>query len=348
MKLFTLEKYQTQDIIEPDVIKVVSDDLTDLRQLSKAGSRRLYKQIGISPNLSKQIYDISSDIWEAIINMKCEEPNDKRDIPGRFDLNNFKLISINGTNRVVDISCLESTESRIDEFHKFLDDNNARVSLSDEDYCKIYVGPDEIGNDDNDGKPVVMIDMDFRNSRYEMYTGIVNNGRFILTEKPVLTSDSLSSFLEYTLQREVVAAAKVAPSMHNMYPNEDDTKLSARETIDILSKAGMTFSIDEEDGSLTGITGLGYGGEDEIMTSLNSYGIPFKSLKKLSFLRKSLKHDSISIDDILNIFSTNYFGMNQIMAKNLSEILSMSLKNVADRSVIKSELGTNHSNKIEE
>jgi hypothetical protein len=96
----------------------------------------------------------------------------------------------------------------------------------------------------------------------------------------------------------------LASKMNSLYKEEvgKGIYLSLREVLEVLKIVGVEVEANDE-GAVASISGLN--DADKVVSFLQSFGIPFKSIKKLSNLRKSLKHNNLSLDSLLTSLSND-------------------------------------------
>lgn len=329
-------------LIEPEMID--TDEATKKSEgfettqvgMWNSGARALYRGIGISKQFSNKLFDISSDIWEAVVDMKSAEP--KGDPKKPFVLADKVFVGDSGT--LVDI--IDEERAVEVDFPALLEKFNNYMATSENvssirHICEGYniVIADE-NKTDEEGMPVVTIDYNIIDGVYRVYSGAYKDGRLIITSKPVFEDIDLVKFLSFDLKYEFETSEKLYESSLAMY-EPDYTPLSVREVLDVLNLVACDIQIDKEDGGyVANINGLL--DEGRVTKFLNGFGYPFKTLKKMSYLRKSFKCDGLTTDDLLKILTRTYFEGETVNSRAISRLLQISYSNTADRTVIKDEL----------
>lgn len=112
--------------------------------------------------------------------------------------------------------------------------------------------------------------------------------------------------------------------------------LSLREVLDIIKIAKLDISLDDN-GMVYGIVGIDK--TDELKEFLNSFDMPYKSLRKLTYLRKSLKYKDLTIDGMLNILTSEYMSpYNSVNAYLISYLMRIYYSQDSDRNIAETEL----------
>ena len=164
--------------------------------------------------------------------------------------------------------------------------------------------------------------MNFNKGYYKLSFGYDVEDRFYL-DPPCITEYNFSNFITSDIDYEINMSLKLATSSPfiNYKPNfASEIKLSLREVLDVLKASNIKVTT-SEDGSVVSNSSI----SQDIADYFNNTGMTFKSLKKLSFLNKSIKFtdNKISLDEILLHLSDLYYSNASILSGGLDMIANI-------------------------
>ena len=332
MEILSLKKLENVAFYEPSTLSYNSEEgKTEYVFLSKGVARSIYSNIRLSLQTSNKIFGISREVWKTVIEIVCKDQSkDNKE----FDLNNFKFLLLGDGKMVLDITDSQETEEDIMTFMTFLGSHCSHVLETHSFGYKIIIEGDH--ESDIDEFPVMVVDFDYINGLYRVYTGAYFDEKFVLNSKPVIFESRLSLFLAKAenLEYEMTLTEKLFTGLKESY-SEDSSSVSVREVLDIISQSKTEVEVDENTGMVSQVDMLD---GQTIVSFLNFFNIPYKALKKMALLRKSLKSDTTTVDDVLRVLSRNLREIGNINGRVVANLLSASLSGSVDSSVVKEEL----------
>lgn len=326
MRINQLSGVSDARLIDPKTIKCKIGGNDSYLVLHKEALRTIYWKLGLSSSVSEKIYQISQEIWNDVINLKMSQCSD-------FDFGMLRYITIRDFE-VIAITENDMSEL-IDNFYKDYDSIETTEVENNSDVIQV-----KLSQDIGDGNyALVLLDIDVKNGVYRAYDGIHSSNRILLPGLPAVEESSLESFLTaINLKDELNMSAKLSKSLIKEYDRElaKTMILSLREVLDIVRMAKLKVEL-SNDGMVSRIEGID--DTDDLIAFLNSFGMPYKSLKKLTYLKKSLKYDDLTVDGMLSIFAREYDSdMNSISAYLISYLMKIYYSQESDRNTVKSEL----------
>ena len=333
MKLFNVEKFDEVELIDPVSLKVRNKG-EDYRYiaLSKEMQREISRTLNISTQVSKKLYNLSEKMWKGTIETMASQVEDG------FDLSSYNYVSYGTDEDKYFISITHNSVDKLIQNFESLISNYECTYFVNNNYVLQMTIP--VASED-DGTSVFILDMDLSNGIYRGYNGVVlSDGNIITPSKPVISSNDFSEFVASNFLYEFNMSAKLYPSLIKNYSRDEASKihLSVREVIDILNLSKIEIITDAA-GNIEMIYGTSH--PDKFKNFFNSFNMPFKSLKKSSLLRKSLKQNHLTLCDMLDIISEEYFSdANNVNGFVISKLLSIYYSMESDVNVVKEELKT--------
>lgn len=321
-------KLKKAELIEPSVIKYVDGTTYGYLTLNKEASKYIYSRLGMSPSVSRKIYNLDNDIWRDLIKMRFD--SSETDI---HDLSNYNYI-INGSS-IVAMTEMDLSQ-QMDKFDNFCEDISASYYVNDVGVLQLSTLTDI----DDNFKSAVFVDMDILNGYYAMYSGVIYNDRIITIIKPIMETWTFEEFMSIVdIENEVSMSARMSENIKDLYDPgiADNMVMSVREVLEIIKRSKCDVTLDD-DGFVSSIDGMSRESSIIITRFINSFKLPYKSLKKLGYLRKSLRYDSVTIDGMLEILSHEYFQSNGVNASMISELLKIYDSMESDRNVLQAEI----------
>lgn len=335
--------------IEPSMLSAkVNDEDVENSFLEMFGEARsyVYGNLRLSQSLSNQVYKISDKAWNEIISAKLVDENDEPTL--ELNKEDLKYI-ITGDNNLVSITEAANLEANWNKFETDIMADKPGIKVDDiyngEEMLQRFIVTKEIS-----GKPysaVNVIELDFKYGYFVVYSGIKynNDGVIVLMEKPSLAKQKIGEFLEaLDLETEISLSEKMSLLIAQDFELSDKltSKISVRELLDIMKFANMKVDFETEKGSegkALKIIGIEEEDSNKICETLNSFKIPFKSLSKMGFLKKSFKQDNLNFMEVLTMLSKYIYSTNlNVNGRLLTVIAQTLLSKNYDQAVIKTEL----------
>lgn len=319
---------------EPDVLSVLGETPEDTIDVlaNKRVYHQVYDMIGIKPRLSKDLYQYDKDVWQTIM--------DKVSI-NDIDLicRNNSLIAILGTNPDDDYGYTYENDlsTFISTLNDLSDNYSIQSSMSNDGSYKIYIrSSDPI---DETTRVAIVITMDLREGFYAAHSGLINSeSQILLYSTPLIATPFIEEFMrdistivstELDVQTRIVEQ-NLAPSYST------NSVMSLGEVLWTLKKMHADVNTDDE-GICISIAGMSHENSSEIIKYLNAFQMPFKSLKKLHHLRKSLKNSHMTIGEMLRIMNDELLNNDlNVSAWTISDICHI-CKGTGEQEIIQSE-----------
>lgn len=338
--------------VEPAMLsaKVNQEDVENsFLELFGEAKKYVYGNLRLQQSLSNQVYKISDKAWNEIIAVKMIDENDEPTL----ELNKEELkYIITGDNNLISITEAGGIETNWNKFKdNILGDfaNKPGINVEDiyneEEMLQRFLITKEI-----EGKPYSALDvmeLDFKWGYFVIYSGIKYNtdGVIVLMEKPSLAKQKLGEFLEaLDLEAEISLAEKMSMLVAQDFELSDKltSKISVRELLDIMKFANMKVDFETDKGSegkALKVMGIEEDDSNKICETLNSFKIPFKSLARMGFLKKSFKQDNLNFMEVLEMLSKYIYSTNlNVNGRLLTVVAQALLSKDYDQAVIKTEL----------
>jgi len=276
-------------ISEPYLIKTGTGVNSTYFKMNGSTKYNVYSMIGLKPKLSGDLYNLDSAIWSSIIDSKIND--------SEFDFADYKAIIFRGS--IVDIVEKSSyDESIFDKFvlslKKFSDSKILTCFFNSFDTMNLVFKKD---------KALVIASMNFNTGWYSVHSGICLDTTYILFPNAEIETSSFIEFMiMFNIDEFIDSATAMSIQDIETLGFDLDVNLSLREVLDILKDTRCSISLDEEN-YVASISGMSTDNSKIIVDFLNSFGSTYKSLKKLSFLRKVFKTGKISPRIIMKILS---------------------------------------------
>lgn len=318
-------------------------------ELFGESKKYIYGNLKLQQSLSNQVYKISDKAWNEIIAAKMVDENDEPTL--ELNKDELKYI-ITGDNNLVTITEAANIENNWNKFEKDITENFAnKEKIKVEDiYNEEIMLQRFLISKEIEGKPysaLNIIELDFKWGYFIVYSGIKynNDGVIVLMEKPSLIKQKLGEFLEaLDLESEINLSEKMSPLIAQDFELSErlTSKISVRELLDIMKFAGMKVDFETDKGSegkALKVIGIEESDSNKICETLNSFKIPFKSLSRMSYLKKSFKQDNLSFMEVLEMLSKYVYSMNlNVNGRLLTVVAQALLSKDYDQAVIKTEL----------
>lgn len=286
-------------LVEPEIIKFQED----VKLIGGELYRKIYSNLGISRSVNNKVFNTDTEIWRAFIR---KVQGDKLE---DFSISNQTYLYLDNKDIAISIVS-EGTKSRILSFIDSMKKYDCKIiggesshiihiSYNDCVYSKDYLSM----------FPYIIVKIDHVNGifKYDVLYKIVDHSDnsivIVGIEKNQRKSDLLT-LLSCTIDNEIQFLSKMAERSFGYvkYVMNNTEKISVRELTDTIKRLGCKFIL-KEDGNLERVSELV--DSSGVVNMINSFNTPFKSLNKMSLLRKSLKRDSMTSVDLLKIISAN-------------------------------------------
>lgn len=301
--------------IEPFIIKDVDNNRT--YQMNNKVMGELCSLLNLNKTLVKKLYEFDQELWGQAVSIAMSNVETN-------PLKTCDFICYDG-NKLIDIY---EDEEAGDEMTIFRDtfvsgmkgfDFNTIINSSNK-IISLCSSPDY--------DSVLLFTINFSGSSYTVHQGKLANNRLNLFSKPLAECyniiDFLSSILSIHDQLE-----ECDEIVEYMTFNSNPVYLSVREILDYTKAIGCKDIFDFDDKGA--VCDIQYSNpktvsiKTEIVKSMNS--MPYKSLNKLKYLKKSLRDTSVTAQDMLEFITDNllntYFSVDGYIIAQLCNMLDL-------------------------
>lgn len=294
MELF-VKKFENCKFSEPNLVE--DTEKNKYFSLFREAYKRIHWMLGFSYQMSRKIFNISEEIWEELVELTSLSANEGEG----FDINNYYGVFYK--DFIVAI-VEDNIQEDINNFFKFIDSiSESSIVTSNNIKLKAIIPAISEESSNEEFTPVMVIEMDYFTGYYCCFSGTYDGERILLNKKPILETSDIEEFVQYNFEYELKLLSSLGKSLDSYNRNLNHIPASMREVLDILDIIEADIRTNDE-GMVVSISGIE--NSSFFMNFFNQFNIPFKSLKKMSWLRKSLKRDSLSVDDLVKA-STNSF-----------------------------------------
>lgn len=331
----SVEKFHKVRLSEPSIISVLRDE-TQIEEntlvLSKESQRILNQKLSLSPSFSSRLFKISKEAWAIVISEKSV--NEDGELV--CDLNSDDISYIMRNNKVISIDESENIKSNLDKFMKNLDDIDNETIESPTGITKIIFRD----NVEGDIVPIAVIEMDFVNGVYRAYNGLETPNYMFVSDRPSVERWKLGEFLEsFDASIELNMSSKMRDGMYGELESDlsNNASMSVREVLQILKNLGAVVNTDDY-GMVESIDNIPEEFNDRFVEFFNSFDMPFKSLMKLNYLKKSIRTNDYTIVEMLKFLSNQYTNISiNVRCSLIADTLRM-LRNDSDRKILENEI----------
>lgn len=316
-------------LIEPEVIRFQETP----KFIGGELYRKIYSNLDVSKSVNSKLFKTDPLLWRQFIN-KVQSDNVEK-----FSIANQKYLIMQEN---AFSTAQEETKSRLISLIDSLENYDCKIiggSLSHiiHVYCKDCVYETESFR--MYPHAIIKIDTVHGIFKYDMsYEVKTDKANYIIGLEVNKRKSDLATLLSCSMDIEFAFASRMAQrnSEYVELVLNSVRKISVRELLDITKNLGAKFMVGS-DGEMTGIQQLYC--SSKIIKMLQSFNIPFKSLNKMSYLRKSLKKNSLNSIDLLEIISENLMNPYVIdPGKTVSEFCSSIQSYNLDEDIVKDEL----------
>lgn len=354
IKLNFHEKLFDVSLEEPKLLKAKLKETDQEYQyfaLNRESFVKLYKDLHIKYNQSKAIFDADQNYWQEFLAKAIEENN--------FSFDNYHYITagdimLSIENKEVELEPLISSYNKLTEELSNVDESKIKQIFDLDTYMeKIIIKTKTVNTEEGNHlyDDVVILQHDYINSKYFLISGIyINKLLWLHSAKSISVGTLTELFSKINLADEINLSTKFGEAIYKDYKYDatflPTTNLSLNELFLILKHAGINFGIEKdknepEFGNVINLTGISEGSiiGDKILNSLNSFDMPIKPLMRLQSLKKSFKDSKISFEEILILFTMEYFNIQiNITIDSLISLKKLFTKHSNDSTIIKNEI----------
>ena len=316
--------------------------------LMKGAEEFIHRQIDIKPATSKEVFKKSRDTWKQLRDEQLERVSDQPIEAQRFYLEKPTLLYlVTDTKELVDMVDFR-TKEELEEFkiqHQnyileittvectrkfFTDGKNGLVKLVCYDK-NIDIAKEEY-------TPVVILELNNKKSKYEVYSGILiyKDFTFVPSISYDLSDKSLASFISYfNMANYLKYATDRAQDLYESYKmfQDNPVEISVREMTSLCGKVGYKLELDDE-AKLHPIEALSDAEnnkriQDFYNTFKNITGETTYEILQLSDIRKTFRYNKLTLLEVLGILSKEYltYDGSKITAEILCDIVYKLMNN---------------------
>ena len=285
-------------LVEPDVLKCVTDEGdVKLLPMGKEAIDYLYGLMDVSYSMCKKLYEKSPELWEKLM------------VKTLYENHNVKGLS---KYRY----CIVCGDMIFAIFNGDSEDISIQYELFDKAFANAYVNINKAGviqvvnrrESDTGCVSLVLVDIDPLKGKYVAYDGIeTDDGCIVTFSNPVIESECFYEFMtSYDPMVEISMAEKFYTRTLATYSDDTlvDKELSIREVLEFIKKSKVEVVLTKDKEKM--VSSLDLVDSQELVDFLKSFNMPFKSLKKLEFLKQALTYNKFSTLQLLKILSRNY------------------------------------------
>jgi len=335
--LFKTVKFRKVTLEEPCIIRCEEENGEEnLYELQKDALKQIYEELNYTVQLSKKLFDLSRDIWIDLLEYRSTKGRVEK-----FDLTDYYYV-IHNNETICSISKLDITE-KISIFEATINSFPHTEFSNIQGVLQIDLTASISEIEDNTLPiPKMFFDLDLVNGTYKVYSGAEKDGRIIINSIPAIDEDNFTNFISSNIAYEIKMTERLSKNIFNTYLVDvaDSSPLSVREVLNILKKAKIKPILSSDGAEIESFDGIGdLENQDCILDFLQSFGMPYKSLSKLSELKKCLKHDDFTIDDMLKFLTSEYLEViSGVNAEVIAYLLNLHFSRGSDVEVIKTEV----------
>lgn len=312
-------------LIEPSLLREGNGAVSKYYGLNRFSKSFIYSTIDIKSKLSSDLFNLDEAIWKTVIDSKISDSEE--------DFTDNYAVVFRGN--IVDIV---SDESDVNDII------NNFIELSKES-SKSYFNSFGILNIVFEySKSVIIASINFNSGWCSLHSGVINNGTYVIFSVPEIEANGIVLFMKSVLD----SFEEISNNLDEISNNDIkslgfnfDEFLSLREVFDIMKAICCSVSLDE-DKYAADIAGMSTNNSKIIVDFINSFGSTYKSLKKLSYLRKIFRTGSITSGMMMKILTDEL----QSEALNIDGYTFARISNICsteefDKKVVEEEINTN-------
>jgi len=309
---------------EPDLLKCYDDDGNiKLLPMGKEAIEFLYDLMGVPFSMCKKLHENSPELWDKLRQQVLYENHNVK------GLSKYRYCVV--ADEVV-FAIFDGSTEDISVNYDVFDNTFSAATVNVNKAGVIQVINEKIS--DTGCVSLVLVDIDPIKGRYVAYEGIkTDDDCYVTFSMPIIESKSFYEFMTtFDPVVEVSMAEKYYSRTLATFTDDSlvDKELSVREVLEIIkkSKVNVVLTSDKR------IASLDLADSQELVDFLNSFGMEYKSLKKLEKLKKALTYNKFSTLQLLKILSKNYkLGTNLIDSTMIATFLKPYFDQRSDRNI---------------
>jgi hypothetical protein len=327
-----LTERKEESLVDPDTVQY-SDDSGSINYYRMGAAARwaVYGGMKLGYSLSEKLFGVNETIWKSLIEYLCKEYE--------YDIGKSSYLTIGTDGSITAIAAVKDNDTVMANLEKLFDklDSYSIVPLDYNNGLSYKILLQSKSQEEGiNRKPLLIVNLDFESSIYTIHQGFnCNDDMYILYPCPSCEMKDIEEFLSTVdIDREYNTCKKLVSTLDYAFIN---TVMSLHEVIDVTKSIGAKVNTDDNGmvGSVSGVTG-----DESIKLTkfFNSFNIPFKQLKKLNFLRKSLRFNSLTVRDMLEILANNFTSSEVFVnGYSIANMLSPYFSKESDNMVVSSE-----------
>ena len=329
-------------------IDINDDEGPQVYSLMKGAEEFIHRQIDVKPATSKELFKKSKETWCQFRDEQLAKASDQPVEAQRFYLDKPTLLYlVTETKELVDMIDFKTAEemeefkvkhqnyileiTTIDCTKKFFTDGKNGL-------IKLVCYDKDIDIADEEYTPVVILELNNKKSKYEVYSGILiyKDFTFVPSISYDLKDSSLASFINYfNMSTYLKYSTDRAQDLYETYKlfQENPVEISVREMTSLCSRVGYKLELDDE-AKLHPIEALSDAEnnkriQDFYNTFKNITGETTYEILQLSDLRKTFRYNKLTLLEVLGILSKEYltYDGSKITAEILGDIVYKLMNN---------------------
>ena len=330
------------------LMDIGDDEGPQMYNLLKGAEDFIHTQIGVKPATSKELFKKSKELWKQLRDIQLSEAKDQVSEVLQFYLEKPTLLYlVNDHKDIVDMIQFKSIEE-MEEFKvqhqnyilEITTVNNTKKFFTDgkNGLVKLICSDKEIDVATAEYTPVVILELNNKKSKYEVYSGILiyKDFTFIPSISYDVSDKSLGSFIQYfDMASYLKYATDRAEDLYKSYKlfQENPVEISVREMTGLCGKVGYKLELDDET-KLHPIEALS---DEENNRRIQEFYNTFKDISgettyeilQLSDLRKTFRYNKLTLLEVLGILSKEYltYDGSKITAEILGDIVYKLMNN---------------------
>lgn len=327
LKCIENEELSSMEHFEPFLFKCdINSEKPKFYNMNKKVKDQVYSILELDKRMSDKLYAFDPELWKKLIERvysnKGQEVFAKNYV--MFGSTGFLVDTVEDVNEFY--SCINNLCDQLDKYESETICNSSGTLVT-----KVY--------DLSCSTAILVISMNFDKNTYAVHQGRISpNGQIYLFSNPSVLSYDLYEFISSMTSMGIEDQLEVTSQIVNNSVEDEKSlsvNLSVREMIDFIGRAKLQLSEDEM-GIINDIESVN---DSEVKSKLLSELsiMPFKSLKKMNYLRKSIKWTRVSINEMLQLLSDNINESNAIDGFILADLKNLCMNTNSDKMVVESE-----------
>lgn len=296
---FKVVKFEHIDLTEPTLVSIINEDGDEeYLSLKKEALKYIYGKngLGISLSTSKELFDADTTKWSQIISQQSL----REELPIPFSLSE-KYAVVMGDSIIAlydkDVSGnIEYFMGKVGEHVTYLN-NNGIIRLTT-----------------NNG---IHVDLNYEKGKYSVAHEIDYDGIGVITSRVQYFNsflDLISQDIEY--EHNLLVSLSESAIHDISFEKMEEIKLSARELCDIAKICKIKFETDKN-----GIVADEQTTDDKLVSVIASgfskFKIPYKSIKKMGYVDKSMRLSDVSVYDVVELLFADNSSISDYISNDL-------------------------------